>query len=78
MKTISGLRDAGAVVSDCVAIYDYGTEEAHESFNKAGVELYSLTNFPAAVDAAVKRGNLSQEDADEARKWAKDPKRWRT
>lgn len=78
IKTIESLRNAGASVSECVSIYDYGTEEAHLAFKKADVKLYSLSNFTQAVEAAVARGYLTQEQAIQAWNWAKDPTRWRT
>ncbi|MFH1055837.1 MAG: orotate phosphoribosyltransferase [Candidatus Altiarchaeota archaeon] len=77
LATVESLREEGVKVEDCVSIFTYEFEEAKESFSKAGVRLHPLSNFPQAVDVALQKGKLTNEEADEAKKWNKDPKRWK-
>jgi orotate phosphoribosyltransferase len=76
MNTISGLRLAGALIKDCVAIYDYQTPQAQSAFKDAGVRLRSLTDFGTAVEVGEEARILSAQQAQEARRWHKDPERW--
>jgi orotate phosphoribosyltransferase len=78
IATVDSLREAGLKVENCVSIFTYGMDEAENAFKKAGVTLYSLSNFGAAADTAKNRGYLSPEEAAEAKKWVNNPQGWRT
>lgn len=78
IAAVESLREALIEVNDCISIFTYEFEEAHDAFQAANVRLKSLSNFSTAVEAAQNRGYLTREDAAEAKKWNKDPKRWHT
>ncbi len=77
ISTVESLREEDSVVEYCVSIFTYGMQKAAESFDKANVELHPLSNFNTAVEAAIEKKYLTPAEAAEARKWAKDPQRWR-
>lgn len=76
IATVESLREAGVKVEDCVSIFTYGMADSREAFKKAGVQLYSLSNFNAAADVAAQMGYLGEKEVSEAKKWVLDPKRW--
>lgn len=76
LSGVAALREAGATVTDCLAIISYGFREASEAFEQAGVRLHTLTDFPAVLVAAKLQGVLSAEDAGTVRAWLEDPHGW--
>jgi orotate phosphoribosyltransferase len=77
IATVDSLREAGLKVENCVSLFTYGMAEAENAFKKAGVKLYSLSNFGIAADVARERGYLTSEEAAEAKRWVNNPKEWR-
>ena len=73
---VTALREAGAIVTDCLAIISYGFREAQEAFAAAGVTLHTLTNFEAVLRIARTRGSLDAEGSAEIEHWLADPHGW--
>ncbi|HLI78256.1 MAG TPA: orotate phosphoribosyltransferase [Acidobacteriaceae bacterium] len=76
LSGVEALRDAGATVTDCLAIISYGFAEAMEAFAAAGVTLHTLTDFEAVLRGATARGLLDVDGATEIRRWLGDPHGW--
>ena len=76
LSGVQALRDAGATVTDCLAIISYGFGEAREAFAGAQVTLHTLTNFDAVLAGALGRGLLDEEGAAAVRDWMRDPHGW--
>lgn len=76
LSGVQALRDAGAVVTDCLAIISYGFAEAREAFAAAGVRLHTLTGFDAVLTGALQRGALDEAGAAAVRDWLADPHGW--
>ncbi len=76
LSGVQALRDAGATVTDCLAIISYGFAEAREAFAQADVTLHTLTNFDAVLAGALPRGLLDEEGAAAVRDWMRDPHGW--
>lgn len=76
LSGVAALRDAGATVTDCLAIISYGFSEAQAAFAEAGVTLHTLTNFEAVLNGALRRGVLDEPGAAEIRLWLGDPHGW--
>lgn len=66
------LRDAGADVVACLAIFTYGFARAERAFHDANVPLHALTDYDALVGAA----SLSPETQATLRAWREDPDAW--
>lgn len=76
LSGVQALRDAGATVTDCLAIISYGFREAQLAFEQAGVRLHTLTDFPTVLQVAASQNRLSANDASEVRAWLADPHGW--
>jgi orotate phosphoribosyltransferase len=59
-----------------VAIFSYGFAAANEAFEKAGVELVTLTNYAALVDLSIKRGTIPENLLETLSAWRTDPANW--
>lgn len=69
-------REAGGVVTDCVAIFTYQMETAKEQFEEAQINLHTLSNFAALMDVAAQEGYITEEEKGIALEWNKDPQGW--
>ena len=76
LSGVAALREAGAIVTDCLAIISYEFHEAQEAFAAAGVTLHTLTNFGAVLRMAQARGALDARGSAEIQDWLADPHGW--
>jgi orotate phosphoribosyltransferase len=77
LSGVEALREAGAEVADCLAIVSYGFTEATEAFNRAGVRLHTLTNFPAILHLAEERSLLTPAGVASVQNWLANPRNWK-
>ena len=76
LKAVEALRAAGIEVLGMVASHTYGFPVAEEAFRKAGVELYTLTDYDHIIAEAVDTGYVSEDDVEMLREWRKSPETW--
>lgn len=76
LSGVQALRDAGATVTDCLAIISYEFPEAREAFAQAQVRLHTLTGFEAILQGALTRNLLDQEGVSAIRDWLNDSHGW--
>lgn len=73
---VAALRDAGAIVEDCLSITSYAFPEALEAFTEAGVRLHTLTTFPIMLAAAAKLGKFDATQIETVEAWLRNPHDW--
>lgn len=73
---VDALREAGAVVTDCLCIVTYGFAEARAAFQQAGMTLHPLTPFLTLVDEALGMGHFGPAERDLIAAWMDDPHNW--
>ena len=76
LKAAQAVRDAGAEVIGMVAIFTYEFPQAAEAFKKAGIQLLTISNYSAMVDAAVKANYIKASDVETLKQWREDPANW--
>lgn len=76
LSGVQALREAGATVTDCLAIISYGFGEAREAFAQAQVRLHTLTSFDNVLTEALARDVLDASGAAAVRDWMQDPHGW--
>jgi orotate phosphoribosyltransferase len=76
LDAVGALRDAGAIVTDCLAITTYGFDGVAEAFDGAGVRLTVLTTVATIMDEATASGALDRAAADDIGAWLADPAAW--
>ncbi len=76
LSAVEALREAGADITDCLAIITYGFAEALEAFAAANVRLITLTTFEIVVAEALAAGSIDEREADLVRSWLADPHAW--
>ena len=76
LKAVEAIRKAGCEVVGMVAIFTYQFPLAVENFQKAGVELWTVSNYSAMLEAAVETNYIQESDLEALKEWRKDPANW--
>lgn len=76
LSAVEALRDAGCQVLGMVAIFSYGFDVARENFEKAGVELITLSNYETLIEIGAKDGYIKPEELETLAQWRKAPSQW--
>ena len=59
-----------------VAMFSYGFPVAEKAFKEANVELVTLSNYNAMLEAALATNYIRAEDVETLKQWRKDPSVW--
>lgn len=76
LKAVEAIRAAGCEVVGMAAIFTYGFPIAINRFKEAGVNLVTLSNYNAMLEAALETKYIRAEDLDTLKEWRKDPANW--
>lgn len=76
LSGVTALRDAGAVVEDCLTITTYGFAMSRQAFQAAGVRLHPLTEFRTIIQEALKAGTFGETEQTIIEDWLDDPHGW--
>ena len=77
LKAVQAIREEKKCeVLGMVAIFTYGFPLAEEQFNKAGVELTTLSNYEAVIEKALSINYIPESALPTLREWRKDPSHW--
>lgn len=77
LQVVDVLKQQGLVVEGMVSIFTYGFDVAATAFEKAGVPLHSLTNYPTLINLAVEKGIVSADEENTLLNWRQDPANWK-
>ena len=70
------LREAGATVKDCIAIFTYQLPTAQKQFKEAGIHCHTLSDFSTLIEVATQMGYITEEGKNQALDWQQDPANW--
>jgi orotate phosphoribosyltransferase len=77
LKAVQALREEGFQVLGLGAIFTYGFELADAQFKEAGCEYFTLSNYNALLETAVKLNYIDAAVINDLNSWRKDPGSWR-
>jgi len=69
LSGVEALRDDGALIVPCLAIFSYGFPQAVDAFAAANVPLLTLTSLPAVLAAAQQTGYFTWEAVATIENW---------
>jgi orotate phosphoribosyltransferase len=78
LDVVRVLRSAGLQIAGLVSIFNYGFDEAIDSFAVEGIRTRSLTDYPTLIKLAVDKGTVSSAQHKMLVKWREDPAHWNT
>ena len=76
LLAVEALRQAGANVKGMVAIFSYGFAIADESFKKANIDLYTLSNYENLLNEAVAKKYITDDEQLALQEWRVSPSIW--
>ncbi|MGJ3237851.1 MAG: orotate phosphoribosyltransferase [Anaerolineae bacterium] len=76
LSGVDALREAGAIVTDLVAIVSYGFDEAQQNFAHAKVNLHTLTNFETILHVARSMKRITGAQEAVIMDWFQEPYGW--
>jgi orotate phosphoribosyltransferase len=76
LMAVEALRAAGANVKGMAAIFSYGFDIATENFQKANVDLFTLSNYENLLTLAVAKKYITEEEEKTLQEWRKSPSTW--
>lgn len=76
LKAVEAIRNAGCEVAGMAAIFTYGFPIAMKKFKAAKVDLVTLSNYNAMLEAALETNYISENDVETLQEWRKDPAAW--
>jgi orotate phosphoribosyltransferase len=76
ISVIEALQFIGADVRGVLSIFTYGFEDASVRFQKAGIPVYSLTDYQTLIQVAVEMGFIKKEDLQLLNSWRENPAEW--
>ncbi|MGC8824973.1 MAG: orotate phosphoribosyltransferase [Bacteroidales bacterium] len=76
LKAVDALRKAGADVLGMVAIFSYQFAVADQSFQRANVVLYTLSNYNALIKTAIDQHYIQPHWLDILQQWRTNPENW--
>ncbi len=76
LKAVEAIRRDGCEVIGMIASFTYGFDVAVKAFEQANVELVTLTNYEAVLEAALSTGYITEGDVEILKTWRKDPAHW--
>jgi orotate phosphoribosyltransferase len=76
LQVVDVLRAEGAEVLGMCGLFTYGFPIADEAFEKAGLPLYTISNYTALMEVAEEQHIVRPEDKEVLAAWRKDPGNW--
>jgi len=76
LQVVDVLREQGAEVLGMCALFTYGFPVADEAFRKAGLPLYTISNYQALMEVCAAQKLIAPEQKDTLEQWRIDPGNW--
>ncbi|MDX8338364.1 orotate phosphoribosyltransferase [Draconibacterium sp. IB214405] len=76
LKAAEAVNNFGGDVVGMVSIFTYNFPLAKENFEKAGIELTSLSRYQILIDLSLENGDISKDQVESLMEWREDPANW--
>lgn len=77
LKAVDALREAGCQVKGLISIFTYDFKVAETTLKKAKCATFSLCNYHALIEQALKENYIDEADMTSLKKWREDPENWK-
>ena len=77
LKAVQAIRNYGCETIGMVAIFTHGFPIAEKQFREANVPLFTLSNYNAIIEEALRINYINEADLVVLQEWRKDPANWR-
>jgi orotate phosphoribosyltransferase len=76
LAAAEAVRNYGAEVLGMLAIFTYNFPQASENFEKAGIELTTLSDYNTLLKIAYDAGEITDKQLESLNNWRKNPESW--
>ena len=76
LKAVQAVRNFGCETVGMVAVYTHGFPIADKQFRDADVQLFTLSNYNAVIEEALRINYITEADVAILQEWRKDPANW--
>lgn len=76
LTAIQAVRDAGALIQACLAIFTYEMKKAINAFSIHHIPLYCTSNFTTLIQVATEEKYISEPDKKILLEWHQNPEGW--
>jgi orotate phosphoribosyltransferase len=76
LKAVQAIRNYGCETIGMVAIFTHGFPIAEKQFREANVPLFTLSNYNAIIEEALRINYINEADLVVLQEWRKDPEHW--
>ncbi|WP_319230120.1 orotate phosphoribosyltransferase [Draconibacterium orientale] len=76
LKAAEAVNNFGGDVVGMVSIFTYNFPLAKENFQKAGIELTSLSRYQILIDLSLAQGDITKDQVESLMEWREDPANW--
>lgn len=76
LNAVKALNEAHVNVKGMVAIFSYGFELARDNFEKAHVELHTLSNYENLLEQALETRYINSKEQAVLAQWNSNPSEW--
>ncbi len=76
VAAVEAVRNAGGIVTDCLAIFTYEMQKAKDKFKESNCNIITLSNFTTLIRIAGDNSYISADSVKKALEWNKDPQGW--
>lgn len=77
LNAVDALKKEGAIVKGMVAIFSYGFDIADKNFEKANVDLDTLSNYGYLLEQALDSHYISEKELITLKQWRENPGSWK-
>jgi len=76
ISVVEALQFIGANIEAVLSIFTYGFDKANKRFDKAGVSMFTLTDYSTLIDIASENDYVNESDLETLAEWRKTPDTW--
>ena len=76
LNAVKALKEEGAIVKGMVAIFNYGFKIADDNFEKAGVNLTTLSDYNHLLEQCLDSSYITEKQLSTLKEWRENPDKW--
>lgn len=76
LEACRALRDAGSEIVGLVSVFNYGFQQAADTFEQEGIPVRSLSNYQTLIAVALDKGLVTADELASLSEWRASPETW--
>lgn len=77
LSAVKALREAGCIVKQMLAVFDYDFQQKRERFEAEKCELFTLSNYESIVTKGLELDYVREDEIEILKSWRQSPETWK-